>query len=137
MRLELGHGPVFARQGMMKALGAILEGVELGQVDIRLPFRADLTQQHGFRHAGAMTNAVDSAPGYSALALSRRGGSAHGEVQVNLIGPGKGDTISVRGRVLKAGRTLLTGAGDVFAIGGAEEKPFLTMLNGSARFPIT
>ena len=88
----------------MKALGAILEGVEPGQVDIRLPFRADLTQQHGFRHAGAMTNAVDSAPGYSAPALSRRGGSAHGEVQVNLMRPDEGDSISVRGRVLKAGR---------------------------------
>lgn len=44
-----------ARQAMMTTLGATVERVAPGEVDIRLPFRADLTQQHGFLQAGATT----------------------------------------------------------------------------------
>jgi acyl-coenzyme A thioesterase PaaI-like protein len=53
----------FGQQAMMRTLGAVLERVAPGEVDIRLPFRADLTQQHGFLHAGAMTTVADSACG--------------------------------------------------------------------------
>jgi acyl-coenzyme A thioesterase PaaI-like protein len=53
----------FARQQMMATLGATLERVAPGEVDVRLPFRPALTQQHGFLHAGAMTTVVDSACG--------------------------------------------------------------------------
>ncbi len=41
-----------------------------GEVELVLPFRADLTQQHGFRHAGIVTAVVDSARGYAALSLT-------------------------------------------------------------------
>ena len=42
----------FAQQPMMHMLGAELTRVEPGVVEITLPFRADLTQQHGYLHAG-------------------------------------------------------------------------------------
>jgi acyl-coenzyme A thioesterase PaaI-like protein len=42
----------FARQAAMRTLGVTLEHVAPGEVDLALPFRADLTQQHGFLHAG-------------------------------------------------------------------------------------
>jgi uncharacterized protein (TIGR00369 family) len=100
-----------------------------GEVDIRLPFRADLTQQHGFLHAGAMTTVVDSACGYAALTLMPAGaGVLTVEFKVSLVAPGKGDGIVARGRVLKAGRTLTTCVGDAFAIASGEEKLVLTML---------
>ncbi len=119
----------FARQAMMATLGAMLERVAPGEVDIRLPFRADLTQQHGFLHAGAMTTVVDSACGYAALTLMPAGAAVLTvEFKVNLMAPGDGESIVARGRVLKAGRTLTTCAGDVFAITGGEEKLVLTML---------
>lgn len=119
----------FARQAMMKTLGATLERVAPGEVDVRLPFRADLTQQHGFLHAGAMTTAVDSACGYAALSLMPAGAAVLTvEFKVNLMAPGKGESIVARGRVLRAGRTLTTCAGDAFAVAGGEEKLVLTML---------
>ncbi len=37
----------FARQGIMELIGARLTRVEPGLVEIELPYRADLTQQHG------------------------------------------------------------------------------------------
>ena len=51
----------FASQKVMALLGARLERVAPGEVEIRLPFRDDLTQQHGFFHAGVMTTVADSA----------------------------------------------------------------------------
>lgn len=119
----------FAQQAMMTTLGATLERVAPGEVDIRLPFRADLTQQHGFLHAGAMTTVVDSACGYAALTLMPVGAAVLTvEFKVNLMAPGKGESIMARGRVIKAGRTLTTCVGDVFAIAGGDEKHLLTML---------
>ncbi|GEJ59236.1 PaaI family thioesterase [Anaeromyxobacter diazotrophicus] len=119
----------FARQAMMATLGATLERVAPGEVDLRLPFRADLTQQHGFLHAGAMTAVADSACGYAALTLMPADAAVLTvEFKVNLLAPGKGESFVARGRVLKAGRTLTTCAGDVFASAGSEERLVLTML---------
>ncbi|HEX3722612.1 MAG TPA: PaaI family thioesterase [Nitrolancea sp.] len=55
----------FARQGLMATLGAELVDVSPGAVTISMPFRADLTQQHGYLHAGAITVIVDSACGFT------------------------------------------------------------------------
>jgi acyl-coenzyme A thioesterase PaaI-like protein len=42
----------FSRQGFMALLGASITRVEPGLVEIEAPFRGDLTQQHGYFHAG-------------------------------------------------------------------------------------
>ena len=119
----------FARQSMMTVLGASLERVAPGEVDIRLPFRADLTQQHGFLHAGVTTTIADSACGYAALSLMPPGAAVLTvEFKVNLMAPAAGQLFVARGRVLKAGRTLTTCSGDVFAVDGGEEKHVLAML---------
>ena len=55
----------FARQIARATLGATLSRVEAGAVDIALPFRHDLTQQHGFLHAGILATILDSACGYA------------------------------------------------------------------------
>ncbi|PYN92089.1 MAG: hypothetical protein DMD89_28900, partial [Candidatus Rokuibacteriota bacterium] len=59
----------FARQTVMATIGAHLTGVAPGAIDIELPYRGDLTQQHGFLHAGVITIIADSACGYAALSL--------------------------------------------------------------------
>ena len=63
----------FARQAAMRTLGVTLQRVAPGEVDLAFPFRADLTQQHGFLHAGIVTAVVDSACGYAALSLMEPG----------------------------------------------------------------
>jgi uncharacterized protein (TIGR00369 family) len=57
----------FARQGFMRTLGAEMTAVEPGFCEIRLPFRGELAQQHGFFHAGALASIADSAGGYARL----------------------------------------------------------------------
>lgn len=51
----------FARQSVMALIGARLGAVEPGEVEIALPYRADLCQQNGFLHAGISTTIADSA----------------------------------------------------------------------------
>jgi len=119
----------FARQRVMPLLGAVLERVAPGEVEIRLPFRQDLTQQHGFFHAGVMTTVVDTACGYSALTLAPAGAAVLTvEFKVNLLAPGEGEAAIARARVLRAGRTLTVSTGDVFAVKRGEERLVATML---------
>ena len=119
----------FARLTLMQTLGARLTKVLPGEVEIGLPFRGDLTQQHGFLHAGIITTIVDTACGYAAMSLM----PANSEVltveyKVNFVSPAKGSRMVGRGRVTKPGRTLTVCAGDVFAVSGGEETLVATML---------
>jgi len=119
----------FARQAVMQLIGATLEEVTAGAAEIRLPFRADLTQQHGFLHAGIVTTVVDSACGFAALSLMPpQTGVLSVEYKVNLLAPARGGHFLARGRVLRAGRTILVCAGDVFAVQEGEETLVATML---------
>jgi uncharacterized protein (TIGR00369 family) len=119
----------FDRQRFMTTLGATLERVAPGEVDIRLPFRADLTQQHGFLHAGAMTAVVDSACGYAALSLMPAAAAVLTvEFKVNLLAPGEGETFLARGRVVKPGRTLMVCTGDLVGWRDGEERSLVAML---------
>jgi uncharacterized protein (TIGR00369 family) len=119
----------YARQRLLALMGASLERVAPGEVDIRLPFRPDLAQQHGFMHAGAMTSVVDTACGYAALTLMSADAAVLSvEFKVNLLAPGKGEAVVARARVLKPGRTLTVVRGDVFAVERGEEKLVATML---------
>jgi uncharacterized protein (TIGR00369 family) len=112
----------FARQRAMHTIGARLVRVEPGEVEIELPFREELTQQHGFLHAGIVTTLVDSACGYAALSLMDRESAVLSvEYKVNLLAPAVGQLMRAVGRVIKPGRTLLVCSGEVVAIAGDSE----------------
>jgi uncharacterized protein (TIGR00369 family) len=118
----------FARQGIMTTLGATLERVAPGEVDVRLPYRAGLSQQHGFLHAGVLTTIVDSACGYAALTLMPATAAVLTvEFKVSLLAPGRGDSFLARGRVLKNGRTLVFTSGEVLAEEGGAGRLVATM----------
>lgn len=119
----------FTRQRVMETIGARLNRVEPGEVEIELPFREDLTQQHGYLHAGVVTAVVDSACGYAALSLTPTGAEIVSvEFKINLVSPATGDLLVARARVLRAGRNLTVCAGDAFMRTGAKEKLVATML---------
>ena len=106
----------FARQRFMATLGATLERVMPGEVAIAFGFRDDLTQQHGFLHAGVMTAIADSACGYAALTVMERdAGVLAVEFKVNLLAPGKGERFVAIARVVRSGRTLAVCTCDVIA----------------------
>ncbi|HEY6196344.1 MAG TPA: PaaI family thioesterase [Candidatus Eisenbacteria bacterium] len=112
----------FARQAFMGTLGAALGRVAPGEVDIELPVRAPLLQQHGSVHAGAITSVLDSAAGYAAFSLMPAGaGVVSVEFKVNLLEPARGERIVARGRVLRAGRTLYVCVAEAIAFDGDHE----------------
>ncbi len=120
----------FARQRVMELLGATLAGVSPGRVDISLPFREDLTQQHGFIHAGIVAAIADSACGYAALTLMPPEAAVLTvEYKLNLLLPASGTLVLARGRVTKAGRTLSVCHADVVADPEGGGKLVATMLS--------
>ena len=106
----------FARQGLMRTLGATLGAVSPGHVEIVLRPQPAISQQHGFVHAGAISAIADSAAGYAALGLMPADtGVLTTEFKINLLAPAIGERIIARGRVVKAGRTLTLAQTEVFA----------------------
>ena len=106
----------FARQGAMRLIGARLDVIEPGRVEISLPYRLDLTQQHGYIHAGIITAIADTACGYAALSLlppDREVLSV--EFKINLLRPAAGENFVARASVIRSGRTLSVARADVFA----------------------
>ena len=112
----------FATQKFMTALGARLDRIAPGEVTLALPFRADLTQQNGYLHAGVVTSVVDSACGYAALSVMEAGADVLSvEFKVNLLAPAHGTEFLAVGRVVRSGRTLVVVSGELRARSGAGE----------------
>ncbi|HEX5708961.1 MAG TPA: PaaI family thioesterase [Pyrinomonadaceae bacterium] len=119
----------FARQRLMQTLGAELTLVEPGVVEIELPYRADLTQQHGFLHAGVVASVLDTACGYAAFSLMPAGAAVLSiEFKVNLLAPARGERLVARAEVKRAGRTVTVCAADADAFEGGRSKTVATML---------
>jgi uncharacterized protein (TIGR00369 family) len=119
----------FARQPMMQTIGATLDVVAPGRADISLPFRSDMTQQHGYLHAGVVATIADSACGYAAYTLMPAGASVLTvEYKINLLSPARGERFVARARVIRPGRTLTVVQADVFAVAGGDERLTATML---------
>jgi uncharacterized protein (TIGR00369 family) len=107
----------FARQGLMAHLGAELTRVEPGAVQIEVGFRGELTQQHGFFHAGVSSSMLDTACGYAALTLMAAGSEVLTvEFKINLLAPAAGSKLVARGRVLRPGRSITVCQGDAYAV---------------------
>jgi len=120
----------FARQRVMHTLGATLDSVEPGCVVITMHHRDELTQQHGFLHAGIVSTALDSACGYAAFTLMPADAAVLTiEFKVNLIAPARGPWLRFEGRVTKAGRTISVADGRALqhAAGSAETTLVATM----------
>ena len=120
----------FARQPAMATLGVSLEEIAPGRVVLAMPHRADLTQQHGFVHAGVIAAALDSACGYAAFTLMPvEAGVLTIEFKINLLAPARGPLLRFEGRVTKAGRTISVVDGQAFQqeAAGTERKLVATM----------
>ena len=109
----------FDRQGLMTHLGASLTHIGLGRVRIALPRTPQVTQQHSYFHAGAISAIADSAGGYAALTLfPDRDDVLTVEYKINLLAPASGDGIEAVGTVIKSGHTLTVCQLEVFSVQG-------------------
>jgi uncharacterized protein (TIGR00369 family) len=109
----------FDRQGLMHHLGARIEHIAPGRVHIVLPSRPEVTQQHGYIHAGATSAIADTAGGYAALTLFPADSEVLTvEYKVNLMAPAAGEHLEAVGTVLRSGRTLTVCRLEVFGVQG-------------------
>ncbi len=119
----------FARQAFMSTLGVSIAHLAPGEVDLALPHRPDLSQQHGYFHAGVTATIADSAAGYAALSLYPKGtGVLTTEFKINLLRPAEGHRLVARGRVIKPGRTLTICRSDVYGERDGKEMHVATLL---------
>lgn len=105
----------FGKQGIMAHIGARLDVVVPGRVEISLPFRAELSQQHGFFHAGVIATIADSAGGYAGFTLfPADAGVLTVEYKINLLAAADGERAIAVGEVIRSGRTLTVCRIDAF-----------------------
>jgi uncharacterized protein (TIGR00369 family) len=120
----------FLRQGLMQHLGAELVVLRAGECEIRAPYRRELTQQHGYFHAGVTSAIADTASGYAAFSLMPADYSVLTvEYKINLVTPAAGEVLIARARVVRSGKTLKICAADVFGVKGGAETLCATSLS--------
>lgn len=108
----------FDRQGFMSLLGAELIEAAGGRAVIEVPYREDLTQQHGYFHGGVVSAIADTACGYAAYSTMPMDSSVLTvEFKINLMNPAAGDRLRAEANVHKAGRTLVVVGATVTALG--------------------
>ena len=105
----------FARQGLMRMIGAELAALGPGRCSIAVPFSEKVGQQQGFFHGGVIGAVADSAGGYAALSLLPVGSEVVTlEYKINFLRPAAGDRLLAEGTVLRAGRSVTVTRIDVF-----------------------
>ena len=92
---------------MMNTLGVSISGLGPGWIDLEFDHHEDFTQQHGFKHAGAIATALDTACGYAAFSLMPADAAVLTvEYKINLLRPAKAERYLAAAIVIKPGRNL-------------------------------
>ncbi|MCC7274154.1 MAG: PaaI family thioesterase [Alphaproteobacteria bacterium] len=105
----------------MILLGASLDAVFPGGCRISLPYRPELSQQHGFFHGGVIGAVADNCGGYAAFTMAAADASILTvEYKLNIVAPGRGDRLEGEGRVVRAGRRIVVCESEIFAVAGGE-----------------
>ena len=104
----------FARQGMMRHLGARLVRVDAGVCEAALPYSDKVTQQQGGFHGGAIGALADIAGGYAALTVAPEGLEVTTvEYKINFLAAFRDGELRASGRVVKAGRRIIVTTAEV------------------------
>ncbi|MCA0325305.1 MAG: PaaI family thioesterase [Proteobacteria bacterium] len=116
----LEHGrAVLAQQAFSLLLGTRLDALEPGRVEMSLPLRADLLQQHGFVHGGAICYLADNALTYAGGSLL--GDSVTSEFKINYLRPANGgDRLLAVATALHGGKSQAVCRCDIYLVRGDE-----------------
>lgn len=119
----------FSDQAVMKTIGASIEAISPGKIEIEFPYQSNLTQQNGFIHAGIVSTVLDSACGYAAFSLMPQDVSVLTiEFKINLLSPATGDRFRGYGKVKKAGRSISVAEAELYAFSDQGKKLVATMV---------
>lgn len=100
--------------------GIEVSSAEAGLAEISLPWKPELGQYSGFLHAGLIGTLIDTACGFAAATVVGRVLASH--FSVNCLRPAVGERFIARARVVKAGKTQVFTACELYAISNDEEK---------------
>ena len=113
----------FERQQFMELIKAELVDVQPGYCEIHVPFDPNLTQQHGYFHAGVVSTVADNTAGYASLSLmGEHANILTVEFKINLLSPGDGEKLIGKANVLKYGKTLTICRSEVYVLKNGIEK---------------
>ncbi len=119
----------FNRQGMMKTINASILAIRPGEIELEFPYQSNLTQQHGFIHAGIVSTVLDTACGYAAFSLMPENAAVLTiEFKVNLLSPAKGEQFRAVGKVKKHGNNITVTEGELFSHEEGGRKLVATMV---------
>lgn len=123
----------FARQSMMKTIGAELTSVENGSVCITAPVLDGFRQQQNVAHGGLIFTIGDSAAGYAALSVMPVDTEVMTvELKINLLAPAPASgTLIAVGQVLKPGRRLVIVASDIWSQDQQGNRVHIAVLQGT------
>jgi uncharacterized protein (TIGR00369 family) len=96
-------------------IGEEVVRVEDNQTEVRIPVTPFLMNRAQVVHGGVICTLMDEAIGwavYNNLEEGKRAVTA--ELKINFLAPASSGTITGRGRVIRQGKNLVTGEGDLF-----------------------
>jgi uncharacterized protein (TIGR00369 family) len=121
-----------ARQTLLTTLGVTVESLAPGCVELGLASRPDLTQQHGFMHAGAITTIADSACGYAAFTLFPEDRDVLTvDFSMHLVAPASHSRFLAVGNVIRSGRTITTCRGEIYGISPDGERTIVALIQAT------
>lgn len=86
---------------------------ENGVAELRMPFREELTQHHGFVHGGVIGFLSDNVSAWAAASVV--GDVVTADYSVKLLSPGIGESFYARAEVIKANKRLVAVESRVYA----------------------
>jgi uncharacterized protein (TIGR00369 family) len=114
---QIAHDRVkqsFERQGMLRVLGVELLRVQVGLVELRMPYSDAVTQQQGGYHGGAMGALADVAAGYAGLTVAPPDSEVTTvEYKINFLASFQGDHLHAIGKVVRAGKRIIVTTAEV------------------------
>ena len=126
----------FAEQAAMRLLGAEVGQVEAGEVEIYLPIRPDLTQQHGVVHGGVIAMVLDAACAFSVASLLPAGHTGFTvNLNVDYLAGAAGEELVARGEVVRVGRALAVARGAAYAVSDGHATPAAVASSVLQHFP--
>ena len=114
---QIAHDRVqqsFERQGMLRVMGVELVRVQVGEVELRLPYSDAVTQQQGGFHGGAMGALADVAAGYAGLTVAAPDSEVTTvEYKINFLSSFQGGHLHAIGKVVRTGKRIIVTTAEV------------------------
>lgn len=106
---------VFANAPFLHLIGIKLKTIERGSVSVSVENCEPLKQQMGIVHGGAIASLLDTASALSVISLLEEGQSSTTvDLTIHYLRPVTRGEITATGKVIRAGKKILTVSAEVF-----------------------